>query len=91
MQQDEIKRLVNKYRLISIAWLTVFLVFAVFANWFLIESSIERHHELGLDHNLTSTGFIWGTIILGLNIVLHLFFYSLQKILIKVNECVGVN
>jgi hypothetical protein len=85
MQQDEIKRLVKKYNLISTGCLAGFLLLAVAANWFLLDSNIEHRTELGLEYTSTNLGFTWGTIIIGLNIVLQLLFYSLEKILIKVS------
>jgi hypothetical protein len=85
MQKDEIKRLVKKYNFISTACLTVFLLLAVLANWFLVDSNLKQHSELGLEYTSSNLGFTWGTIIIGLNVVLQLLFYALQNILIKVN------
>lgn len=85
MQNSEIKKLVRKYNLISTAWLTVFLLFAVLANWFLIDSSIQQRYELGLEYESTNHGYLWGAISMGLFIVLQLFFYSLEKILCSVS------
>ncbi len=82
MTEEKIKSIVKRYRRISVAWLGVFLGFSLCANWFLIHSKIERHAELGLEYIPGDQGFIWGTVILGLNTVLGLFFYSLEKILL---------
>jgi hypothetical protein len=82
MTEEKIKSIVHQYRKKSAACLLVFLGFAIFANWFLVNSNMERHFELGLDYTFSEQGYIWGTVILGLNIVLFLFFYSLEKILL---------
>lgn len=85
MQQNEIKKLVRQYNLISTSWLSLFLLIAIGANWFLNDVNIEKYAELGLEYTTSNQGFIWGAIILGLNIVLQLLFYSLERILIKIN------
>jgi hypothetical protein len=82
MTEEKIKSIVHQYRKKSAAILAVFLGFAMFANWFLVHSNIERHYELGLEYTSGDQGYIWGAVILGLNIVLLLFFYSLEKILL---------
>lgn len=82
MTEEKIKSIVHQYRKKSAACLLVFLGFAIFANWFLVNSNIERHFELGLEYTSGDQGYIWGTVILGLNIVLLLFFYSIEKILL---------
>ena len=86
MQSNEIKKLVRKYKFISTAWLTVFLLFAILANWFLINSVIQQRYELGLEYESTNQGYLWGAISLGLLIVLQLFFYSLEKILCSFSD-----
>jgi hypothetical protein len=80
--EEKIKYIVHRYRNKSVVCLLVFLGFAIFANWFLVHLNIERHFELGLEYTSGDQGYIWGTVILGLNIVLYLFFYSLEKILL---------
>lgn len=82
MTEEKIKSIVHQYRKKSAACLFVFLGFAILANWFLVKSNIERHFELGLEYTSGDQGYIWGTLILGLHIVLLLFFYSLEKILL---------
>lgn len=86
MTEENIKSIVHRYRKKSAACLLVFLGFAMFANWFLIHLNIERHFELGLEYTAGDQGYIWGTVILGLNIVLLLFFYSLEKILLHIYQ-----
>jgi hypothetical protein len=88
MQHNEIKKLVRKYNFVSTAWLSLFLLVSIGANWLLTNSNIEQHAELGLEHASSYQGFIWGAIILGLNVVLQLFFYSLERILLKINSSV---
>jgi len=83
MSPDEITSIVKKYKFKSIKILVGFLFIAIFANWYLVNSSIERHAELGLPYTSTDTGFIWGAIITGLFTVLSLCFYSLEKILLS--------
>ena len=90
MHQDNIKQLIKRYKLISTGWLTAFLMFSVVANWFLVTSSSDKHFELGLEQVYTSSGFVWGAIIIGLNMVLQLFFYSLEKILLEILSKDGV-
>ena len=83
MSQDEIKSIVKKYKFKSVKILMGFLLIAVFANWYLINSSIERHAELGLPYTSSDSGFIWGAVITGLFTVLSLCFYSIEKILLQ--------
>ncbi|MBA6346592.1 MULTISPECIES: hypothetical protein [unclassified Colwellia] len=83
MSQDEIKSIVKKYKFKSVKILMGFLLIAVFANWYLINLSIERHAELGLPYTSSDSGFIWGAISTGLYTVLALCFYSIEKILLK--------
>ena len=83
MRQKQIKNLVRKYNLISTLWLSVFLLILIGANWWFTDANIERHAELGLEYTTSQQGFIWGAIIVGLNIVLQLFFYSLERILVQ--------
>ena len=83
MSQDEIKSIVKKYKSKSIKMLMVFLFVAIAANWYLITSGIERQAELGLPYVSMDSGFIWGAIITGLYTVLHLCFYSIEKILLE--------
>lgn len=84
MQKDKIRSLVRKYKLISTAWLSAFLLFAIVANWLLVRSAIEHRFDLGLDQIDTNEGAIWIAVIIGLNVVLQLFFYSLEKILLDI-------
>lgn len=84
MSEENIKKIVKRYRLLSSLWLFVFLILAVWLNWYLINSGIDRHVELGLEYQVTNQGFIWGAVIGGLNVVLQLFFYSLEKILLAI-------
>ena len=84
MSQDEIKSIFKKYQRKATAGLSVFLMCAIFANWYLINSSIERHAELNLPFTGNDPGFIWGTIGMGLYTVLYLCFYSFEKILLKI-------
>ena len=83
MSQDEIKSIVKKYKFKSVKILMGFLLIAVFANWYLINSSIERHAELGLPYTSSDSGFIWGAVITVLFTVLSLCFYSIEKILLQ--------
>ena len=83
MSQDEIKSIVKKYKFKSVKILMGFLFIAISANWYLLNSSIERHAELGLPYTSSDTGFIWGAIITGLYTVLSLCFYSIEKILLQ--------
>lgn len=86
MSDENIKKIVKRYNLRSSLWLCVFLMFAVTANWYLIESNISSHSELGLENHSGDMGFIWGAILIGLNVVLQLFFYSLEKILLFLHQ-----
>ena len=86
MSEENIKKIVKRYKLLSSFWLFVFLIIAMFASWALIESNIRNHSELGLAYYSSDTGFIWGAIILGLNVVLQLLFYSLEKILLFLQQ-----
>lgn len=86
MPEEEIRAIVKRYRIISSLWLFGFLLFAVAGNWFLIQSSIDRHFELGLEYTSSNEGYIWGAIIIGLNVVLQLVFYSLEKILLHIHQ-----
>tara|TARA_B000000441_G_C21429088_1_gene170146 strand:+ start:101 stop:463 length:363 start_codon:yes stop_codon:yes gene_type:complete len=84
--EENIKKIVKRYKLLSSFWLFVFLIIALLANWALIDSNIRNHSELGLDYHSSHDGFIWGVIIVGLNVVLQLFFYSLEKILLFLQQ-----
>ena len=86
VSEENIKKIVKRYKLLSSFWLFVFLIIAMFANWALIDSNIRNHSELGLEYYSSDTGFIWGAIIVGLNVVLQLFFYSLEKILLFLQQ-----
>ena len=86
MTEEKIKSIVYRYRVRSTIWLGVFLFFAISANWFLRRSNIEHHYELGLEYTPGDQGYIWMTVILGLNIVLYLLFYSLEKILLYMHH-----
>ena len=83
MSQDEIKSIVKQYKLKSAKILVGFLLIAVYTNWYLINSSIERHAELGLPYTGGDSGFIWGAVITGLFTVLYLCFYSIENILLQ--------
>ena len=84
MSQDEIKSIFKKYQRRATAGLGGFLMCAIFVNWYLINSNIDRHAELGLPYTSSDQGFIWGTTIMGLFTVLYLCFYSFEKILLKI-------
>ena len=84
MSQDELNSIFKKYKRRAVASLGGFLMCAIFANWYLINSSIERHAELGLSYTSSDPGFIMGTIIMGLYTVLYLCFYSFEKVLLKI-------
>ncbi|MBQ4831619.1 hypothetical protein J8L84_20300, partial [Alteromonas sp. MMG017] len=86
VSEENIKKIVKRYKLLSSFWLFVFLIIAMFANWALIDSNIRNHSELGLEYYSSDTGFIWGAIIVGLNVVLQLLFYSLEKILLFLQQ-----
>tara|TARA_Y100000296_G_scaffold75248_1_gene94685 strand:+ start:169 stop:555 length:387 start_codon:yes stop_codon:yes gene_type:complete len=86
VSEENIKKIVKRYKLLSSFWLFIFLIIAIFANWALIDSNIRNHSELGLEYYSSDTGFIWGAIIVGLNVVLQLFFYSLEKILLFLQQ-----
>jgi len=83
MSESEIKAVISKYRTKSILGLLGFLLFAIAANYFLISNNIEHRFELGLPQESTDMGFLTSTIILELNVVLWLVFYSFEKILIE--------
>jgi hypothetical protein len=84
MSQDEIKSIIKKYKYRASLVLGAFLMFALFSNWYLINNNIECHAELGLPYTNSDSGFVWGTIIMGLIIVLQLCFYSFEQILLKI-------
>ena len=84
MSESEIKAIISKYRTRSFLGLFGFLSFAIAANYWLIQSGIEYRFELGLPQESTNTGFLSGTIIMGLNVVLWLAFYSFEKILLEI-------
>jgi hypothetical protein len=84
MSEFEIKKIVSKYRKRAALLLGVFSLMAIAANWFLISQNIERRFELGLTQETINQGFTWGAIILGLNVVLWLGFYSMEKVLIEI-------
>jgi hypothetical protein len=84
MSEIELKNIIKKYKRNSVMILMAVLLFAVGANWFLINNSIERHHELGLPYTSPDSGFIWGALILGLSTVLFLSFHYFEKILIQI-------
>jgi hypothetical protein len=84
MSEIELKNIIKKYKRNSVMILMAVLLFAVGANWFLINSSIERRYELGLAYTSPDSGFIWGALILGLNTVLLLSFHYFEKILIQI-------
>jgi hypothetical protein len=84
MSEIELKELIKKYKRKSVMILMAALLFAVGANWFLINSAIERHYELGLIYTSPDSGFIWGAVILGLNTVLLLSFHFFEKVLIQI-------
>jgi hypothetical protein len=86
VSEENIKKIVKRYKLLSSFWLFIFLIIAIFANWALIDSNIRNHSELGLEYYSSDASFIWGAIIVGLNVVLQLFFYSLEKILLFLQQ-----
>ena len=86
MSEENIKKIVKRYKLLSTFWLFVFLIITISANWALIDSNIRNHSKLGLEYHLSDTGVIWVAIIAGLNVVLQLFFYSLEKILLSLQN-----
>ena len=83
MSENEIKSIFKKYKLISTGALLAFMLLAIYLNQYLTNRSIERHYELELPYAATESGYVWPTIIMGLFIVLHLCFYSFEKIMIK--------
>lgn len=86
MSEENIKKIVKRYKLLSSLWLFVFLMFALLTNWYLVDSSISKHSELGLEYYSSNIGFTWGAIIIGLYVVLMLFFFSLEKILLFLHQ-----
>lgn len=80
----DVKIMVQRYRLISSAILCVFLVIAVFINWFFIQIKIDNFEKHGLVYQSDGQGVIWGTIIGGLFMVLWLGFYALEKTLTQI-------
>ncbi len=80
--EEKIKSVVHRYRKKSAALLAIFLCFAIFADWLFDDLNSKRRFELGLEYTLSDPGYIWGALIFGLNILLLLFFYSLEKILL---------
>jgi hypothetical protein len=86
LTDEKIKLIVKRYRNIATLWLFAFLFFAMTANWFLISKNIDHHIELGLDYVPGEQGYTWGAILSGLYILLLLVFYSIEKILIAMNQ-----
>lgn len=86
MSQDGIKSLVRKYRYQANIILTTFLLFAVFSNWYLIDSIIKREAEISLSNTSVNSGSIWFLTAIGLFIVLHLSFHALEQILLKIYQ-----
>ncbi|WP_423186693.1 hypothetical protein ACO1PK_00290 [Alishewanella sp. d11] len=90
MKEEKIRAIVYKYRIISTVWLGIALLFSMSANWFLVRSNREHHFELGIEYTSGDQGYIWMVVILGLNVVLYLLFYSLEKILLYIHQEKGV-
>ena len=84
MTESSIKSIIKKYKLRINILLFMFLMFFIAANWFLINSSIEKHYSLGLTYTSADTGFIWSAIIMGLMIVLNLCVYLIENVLIDI-------
>ena len=84
MSEFELKKIINKYRKISLAILAVFLMLANAANHYMITKADDLRFELGLPVLPQQIGYIWPTIILGFIIVLYLCFYFFEKVLIEV-------
>ncbi len=86
MSEGNIKKIVKRYKLLSWLCLSAFLIFAVAVDWFLKDSDLNRRIEHGLEYSSVNTSFIWGTVILGFFLLLHLFFYSLEKTLLSLHK-----
>ena len=86
MSEENIKKIVKRYKLLSWLCLSAFLIFAIAVDWFLKYSDVNRRIEHGLENYSGDTGFIWGTVIFGFFLLLHLCFYSLQKILLSLHK-----
>ena len=85
MTEEKIRKIVKRYQIISTLWLFAFIVFAIFLNWHLLKSNIDRHYELGVEYVSGDQGYIWGALIFGLYTLLHLVFYSIEKILLYIH------
>ncbi len=85
MNEDKIKSIVLRYKKISAIWLMLFLACAILVNWFFIQSNNEHRFESGFEYTSGEQGYIWLAVICGLNVVLHLLFYSLEKILLHIH------
>ena len=72
MTEEKIRKIVKRYQIISTLWLFAFIVFAIFLNWHLLKSNIDRHYELGVEYVSGEQGYIWGALIFGLFTLLHL-------------------
>lgn len=86
MSEIEINKVVSKYRRRAVLVLGIFGLLSVSINWWLISEDIERRLEIGLQQSYIFQGFVWGAIIFGLFIVLWLGFYSMEKILVELNQ-----
>jgi len=84
MPKDELKKLVRSYKIKAAMILLVCMLMCMGGNWYLIDSSIRLHYELGLPYASQDLGFIWGALIMGLFVVLYLCFYFFEQILLRV-------
>jgi len=85
MTEEKIRKIVKRYHIISGLWLTAFILFAIFLNSQLLKSNLDLHYELGVEYVSGDQGYIWGALIFGLYTLLHLFFYSIEKILLYIH------
>jgi len=86
MSEIELKQIIQKYKRKSAAILMVVLLAAVWANWFLVNSTIDKRYELGLTYTSSESGFIWGALIFGLFTVLFLCFHFFEKTLVEISK-----
>lgn len=83
MTAIEIKKVIRKYRNRAVLYLTAFSAFAIISNYFFIQSTIDRHLELGLAAPELGSGYILSLLLMGLYVVLITCFWALEGTLLK--------
>lgn len=78
-----IKTSISKYRKITTFILSIFISLFALANWYLINQTADKRFELGLPQESMDVGFVWGGVIMGLLMVLHLSLFTLEKVLVE--------